>query len=71
MILTHLQTRLLHPGLAQLTDPHPPAPSGLRTAARDYQRALDRHTHRPDSLHELKLDSIKPTLSVLAHLGCL
>jgi hypothetical protein len=46
MILTHLQTRLLHPGLAQLTDPHPPAPSGLRTAARDYQRALDRHTQQ-------------------------
>jgi hypothetical protein len=44
MLLTHLQTRLLQPGLAQLTDPDPPAPSTLRTAARDYQRALDRHT---------------------------
>jgi hypothetical protein len=44
MLLTHLQTRLLQPGLAQLTDPDPPAPTALRTAARDYQRALDRHT---------------------------
>jgi hypothetical protein len=44
MILTHLQTRLLRPGLAQLTDPDPPAPSTLRAAARTYQRALDQHT---------------------------
>ncbi len=44
MILTHLQTRLLQPGLAQLTDPDPPSPSTLRTAARNYQRALDQHT---------------------------
>jgi hypothetical protein len=44
MLLTHLQTRLLQPGLAQLTDPDPPTPSTLRTAARAYQRALDRHT---------------------------
>ncbi|WP_219418521.1 hypothetical protein, partial [Pseudonocardia nigra] len=44
MLLSHVQTRLLQPGLAQLTDPDPPAPSSLRTAARDYQRALDRHT---------------------------
>jgi hypothetical protein len=41
MLLTHLQTRILQPGLAQLTDPAPPAPSALRTAARNYQRALD------------------------------
>ena len=41
MLLTHLQTRLLQPGLAQLTDPDPPAPSALRTAAHNYQRALD------------------------------
>jgi hypothetical protein len=44
MLLTHLQTRLLQPGLAQLIDPDPPAPSTLRTAARHYQRALDQHT---------------------------
>ncbi len=46
MLLTHLQTRLLQPGLAQLTDPDPPAPSPLRTAARDHQRALHRHTQQ-------------------------
>jgi hypothetical protein len=41
MLLTHVQTRLLLPGLAQLTDPDPPTPSTLRTAARNYQHALD------------------------------
>jgi hypothetical protein len=46
MILTRLQTRLLRPGLAQLTDPDPPSPSTLRTAARNYQRALDHHTQK-------------------------
>ncbi len=44
MLLTHLHTRLLHPGLAQLTDPDPPTPSALRTAARNYQHALDQLT---------------------------
>ena len=44
MLLTHVHTRLLLPGLAQLTDPDPPAPSTLRTAARNYQRALDQLT---------------------------
>jgi hypothetical protein len=46
MLLTHIQTRLLLPGLAQLTDPDPPAPSTLRTAARNYQRALDQLTQQ-------------------------
>lgn len=32
-LLTHIHTRLLQPGLAQLTDPDPPQPSRLRTAA--------------------------------------
>ena len=41
MLITHLQTRILQPGLAHLTDPAPPAPSALRAAARSYQRALD------------------------------
>ena len=41
MLLTHVHTRLLLPGLAQLADPDPPAPSTLRTAARNYSRALD------------------------------
>jgi hypothetical protein len=44
MLITHLHTRLLQPGLAQLTDPAHPAPSTLRTAARNYQRALDQLT---------------------------
>jgi len=44
MLITHIHTRVLQPGLAQLTDPDPPAPSALRTAARDYQRALDQLT---------------------------
>ena len=46
MLLTHLHTRLLHPGLAQLTDPDPPTPTTLRTAARNYQRALDHLTQQ-------------------------
>jgi hypothetical protein len=44
LLFTHAHDHLLRPGLAQLTDPDPPAPSTLRTAARNYQRALDRHT---------------------------
>jgi hypothetical protein len=44
MLLTHVHTRVLQPGLAQLTDPDPPAPSTLRTAARNYQHALDQLT---------------------------
>ena len=48
MLLTHLQTRVLQPGLAQLTDPAPPAPSALRTAARNYQRALDQLTQETE-----------------------
>ncbi|MCA1696441.1 MAG: hypothetical protein LC749_17925, partial [Actinobacteria bacterium] len=44
MLITHIHTRLLRPGLAQLTDPDPPTPSTLRTAARNYQRALDQLT---------------------------
>ena len=44
MLITHIDTRLLRPGLAQLTDPEPPAASTLRTAARAYQRELDKLT---------------------------
>jgi hypothetical protein len=44
MLLNHVHTRLLQPGLAQLTDPDPPTPSTLRAAARNYQRALDELT---------------------------
>lgn len=38
-------TRLLLPGLAQLTDPDLPVPSALRTVARNYHGALDQLTH--------------------------
>ena len=44
MLITHIDTRLLQPGLAQLTDPAPPAPTPLRSAARTYQRALAEFT---------------------------
>ena len=44
MLLTHVHTRLLQPGLAQLADPDPPTPTTLRTAARNYQRALNQLT---------------------------
>jgi hypothetical protein len=44
MLITHVDTRLLQPGLAQLTDPVPPAPTALRKAASTYQRALDQLT---------------------------
>ena len=41
LFLTRLTQRLLIPGLAELTDPSPPAPSRLRAAARAYEAALD------------------------------
>jgi hypothetical protein len=41
MLLTHVQTRLLQPGLAQLLDPRPPRNTRLRSAARAYQDAVD------------------------------
>jgi hypothetical protein len=44
MLITHLHTRLLQPGLAQLTDPNPPQPTPLRTAARAYRQALNQLT---------------------------
>jgi len=44
MLLTHIHTRLLLPALAALHDPDPPTPTPLRTAARNYQRALDHYT---------------------------
>jgi hypothetical protein len=46
MLITHIDTRLLHPGLAQLTDPAPPMSTVLRAAARNYQQALDQFTHQ-------------------------
>src|SRR3954454_5334811 len=44
MLLTHVHTRVLQPGLAQLLDPAPPRPTPLRSAARAYQDALDHLT---------------------------
>jgi hypothetical protein len=41
LFLTRLAQRLLIPGLSQLTDPSPPAPSQLRAAARAYEASLD------------------------------
>jgi hypothetical protein len=41
LLFTHAHDHLLRPGLAQQTDPSPPAPSSLRTAARAYQAAFD------------------------------
>ncbi len=48
LLFTHAHDHLLRPGLAQLTDPSPPAPSRLRAAARAYQAAyhdLARQAH--------------------------
>jgi len=39
--LTRVHDRLLRTGLAQITDPRPPAPTALRAADRAYQAALD------------------------------
>ena len=41
LLLTRAHDHLLRPGLAQVTDPAPPAPSRLRAAARAYQAAYD------------------------------
>ena len=41
MLFTHAHDHLLRAGLAEITDPSPPAPSRLRTAARAYQAAYD------------------------------
>jgi hypothetical protein len=66
MLITHIDTKLLRPGLAQLTDPDPPAPSALRAAARNYQQPSTNSPNRPDSPPDTEPDSIKPTSSVLA-----
>jgi hypothetical protein len=41
LFLTHLHDRFLRTGVAELTNPDPPTPSPLRTAARTYQAAID------------------------------
>jgi hypothetical protein len=65
MLLTHIQTRILQPGLAQLLDPAPPRPTRLRTAARAYQNALDHLAREAELAHDHEHDSINPTLSAL------
>jgi hypothetical protein len=39
--LARLHDRLLHTGLAQITDPSPPTSTALRAADRAYQAAID------------------------------
>ncbi len=41
MFLTRVHDRILRAGLAQITDPSPPAPTALRAADRAYQAAID------------------------------
>jgi hypothetical protein len=41
MLLTRLHDRLIRPATAQITDPDPPTPTPLRTAARAYHHALN------------------------------
>jgi hypothetical protein len=41
LFLTRLTQRFLIPGLAELTDPRPPAPARLRAAALAYEASLD------------------------------
>jgi len=41
LLFTHAHDHLLRTGLAEITDPDPPAPSQLRAAARAYQTAFD------------------------------
>jgi hypothetical protein len=40
LLFTHAHNHLLRTGLAQITDPDPPAPSRLRAATRAYQAAF-------------------------------
>ena len=42
LLFTHAHDHLLRTAMAQLSDPHPPWPSQLRTAAHTYQTAFDR-----------------------------
>lgn len=45
LLFTHAHHHLIRTGLAQITDPDPPAPSRLRTADRAYQTAFDQLAH--------------------------
>ncbi len=46
VLLLRVHDRLLRPGLAQLTDPDPPAPTPLRTALNRLNDEIDRHAQR-------------------------
>jgi hypothetical protein len=46
LFLTRLHNRFLRTGLAELTDPDPPAPSRLRAADRAYNTALNTLTQQ-------------------------
>ena len=52
MLLTRIHTRLLQPGLAQLTDPDPPMPSTCALPQTPTGRPSINSPRRPDSLHE-------------------
>ena len=41
LLFTHAHDHLLRTGLAEITDPDPPAPSRLRAADRAYHAAFD------------------------------
>jgi hypothetical protein len=45
LFFTHAHDHLLRTGLAELTDPDPPAPSRLRAVARSYQAAFGELAH--------------------------
>jgi hypothetical protein len=45
LFFTHAHDHLLRTGLAEITDPDPPAPSRLRAAARTYQAAFGELAH--------------------------
>ncbi len=67
---------LPQPGLAALTDPDPPAPTALRTAARNYQRAFDQLTQEAGNgstpwgvTRRRTRNPVMPSAGQPAHLG--
>ena len=55
MLLTHVHTRLLQPGLAQLTDPDPPAPPHCAPRPATTSAHSTSSPRRPDLPHEPNL----------------
>ncbi len=66
MLITHLDTRLLQPGLAQLTDPARRHPTHCAAQHGTTSAPSTTSLGRPDSPHETELDSIFPASPVLA-----